>query len=823
MDDLPPPVPPKDTPEKPSMDADRATPAPASGSKRKREGHDELVYNFSNSHLEAPGYNAPSPKRSRPSLQPSDNDISDDATPVKQRNVRRKKGVNNLSNLNLRHAAERQARQSAESQPVPRESRFQEGSLTDRPSNQPPTAFTRFSRTDSGNIQLVDDLMDDYHNGMPSPHRSVEIDIGREKAQIAQPTTVVPTHAPSTDENNGFFFRVGRSLAASLHPVRMWKQVYQETHEELRQKNIVEFERKRALKEEAERRYAQMKASGQFEPRHVSRTSAADSNITLRDSGVIFASGTPSLEHKRATSHGSQLTFPTDNANYISESEACEAAPSAAKTFRSRLSFKRPSLQNLRFDLKRTKSEFNLNAAANSQRDSSSSASPVKAEFGDSALKKSQSKIDMRKQYKLSKRVSNLESKLQLARKELDDALVEASPMPKLGNKYERFTPYSTIKRPTFIPGKLESLPSERLLDPSHFNFEVDEVDQVMEDRAKTVNDLEGGAREPQPLKGVDLMDLSEEQDEETLRVSRAHPYPTRASSLFNLNNKNIEHTTKASTSEHDETTNHDTQTDKMNAENPSVETNESRSEPDKAASYASLDAKLKALDANVKMAAKKPTHRKKRKSGDDLKDYKPENDDDDDEDAVWELMGVNTKKRRKSAGTTKKMSPTKTPAKSSNLISDQPEVHATSSEARKEDAEAIEPSESNDGVTTEPNVNIRKSIDSQHVPLAPVVEEEEVASINGDPVKKPTDSPQRDSDEELMTRAAAAARKHRSHSPMERDDAVLAKQVDGTADQAAVVIKSGGAKSSRSRSRPRSKKGSGKVDESFEWPEDVF
>jgi hypothetical protein len=821
MDDLPPPVPPKDTPEKPSMDADRATPAPASGSKRKREGHDELVYSFHNSHLEASGFDAPSPKRSRPSLQPSDNDISDDATPVKQRNVRRKKGVNNLSNLNLRHAAERQARQSDESQLVPRESRFQEGSLTDKPSNQPPTAFTRFSRTDSGNIQLVDDLMDDYHNGMPSPHRSVEIDIGREKAQIAQPTTVVPTHSASTDENNGFFFRVGRSLAASLHPVRMWKQVYQETHEELRQKNIAEFERKRVLKEEAERRYAQMKASGQFEPRHVSRTSAADSNITLRDSGVIFASGTPSLEHKRATSHGSQLTFPTDNANYISESEAREHAPSAAKTFRSRLSFKRPSLQNLRFDLKRTKSEYNLAAAANSQRDSSSSASPVKTEFGDSALKKSQSKIDMRKQYKLSKRVSNLESKLQLARKELDDALVEASPMPKLGNKYERFTPYSTIKRPTFIPGKLESLPSERLLDPSHFNFEVDEVDQVMEHRAKAVTDLESGSRERQPLKGVDLMDLSEEQDEETARISHAQPYPPRASSLFSLNNKNIEHITEDSTTDPTQTTNNHIDTDNMDVDNPSVETNESRNEPDKAASYASLDAKLKALDANVKLAAKKPTNRKKRKSGDDMKDYTPGNDDEDDEDAAWELMGVNTKKRRKSAGATKKKSPTKTPSKSATLVNNQAEVHTASSEAKKDDTQAIEPSEPNDGLIAEPNV--RKSLDSQHIPLPPVVEEEEVASINGDPVKKPTDSPQRDSDEELMTRAAAAARKHRSHSPMERDDMVLAKQVDGSAEQAAVVAKSGGAKSSRSRSRPRPKKGSGKVDESFEWPEDVF
>ncbi|KAM0711159.1 hypothetical protein Q7P35_001898 [Cladosporium inversicolor] len=813
MDDpmsLPPPVPPKDTPDRPprpsTMDTDRAT--PASGSKRKRDGHDELAYNLRNSHLEAPDSQAHTPKRSRPSLQPSDSDASDDATPVQPRNVRRKKGVNNLSNLNLRHAAERQARQSAESQPVPRESKFQEGSLTDKPSGQPPTAFTRFTRTDSGNIHLVDDLMEDYHNGMPSPHRSVEIDIGREQAQTAQPTSAISSQAPSAEENNGFFFRFGRSLAASFHPVRMWKQVFEETHEELRQKNLAEIQRKKALKEEAERRYAQMKASGQFEPRVLSRASLADSNITLRDSGVIFASGTPSMEHKRATSHGSSL------ANFASENETPEVAPSATKTFRSRLSFKRPSLQNLRFDLKRAKSDYTLAAAANSQRDSSSSVSPVKAEFVGSALKGSQSKIDMRKQYKLSKRVSNLESKLQLARKELDDALVEASPMPKLGNKYERFTPYSTIKRPTFIPGKLESLPSERLLDPSQYNLETDEPNQVMDDHVKAATDLKAGSTEPL----AHLVDLSEpdEPEEDTIRVTRARPYPPRASSLFNLNNKNIEDADEETAGDHTEPTKEDTKRDNMDVDSPSVEANGSRSEPTKAMSNASLDAKLKALDANVKMASKKPTNRKKRKSGDDMKDYKSRADDDDDEDAAWEKLGSRNK-RRKSSGAPKKQAASK-----SATASDEPATNNTHDDADDADADNIKPAEPNDDVAAEPTA--RKSLDSQHAILAPVVEEdgEEAGSIKGDPVKKPTDSPQQDADTQLMTRAAEAAREHRSRSPPAHEEASLFKQMDGSAEQAAVVTKSGGAKSTKS-GHSRSRKDKTKADESFEWPDDVF
>jgi hypothetical protein len=806
---LPPPVPPKDTPDRPSrpstMDTDRAT--PASGSKRKRDGHDELAYNLSNSHLEAQGSEAHTPKRSRPSLQPSDNDASDDATPVQPRNVRRKKGVNNLSNLNLRHAAERQARQQAESQPLPRESKFQEGSLTDKPSGQPPTAFTRFTRTDSGNIHLVDDLMEDYHNGMASPHRSVEIDIGREQAQTAQPTSAISSQAPSAEENNGFFFRFGRSLAASFHPVRMWKQVFEETQEELRQKNLAETRRKKALKEEAERRYAQMKASGQFEPRVLSRASLADSNITLRDSGVIFASGTPSTEHKRATSHGSSL------ANFASESETPDVAPSATKTFRSRLSFKRPSLQNLRFDLKRAKSDYNLTAAANSQRDSSSSVSPVKAEFGGSALKSSQSKIDMRKQYKLSKRVSNLESKLQLARKELDDALVEASPMPKLGNKYERFTPYSTIKRPTFVPGKLESLPSERLLDPSQYNLETDEAKQVTDDRDNAATEVEAG----DPLQH--LMDVSEpdEPEEDTIRMTRARPYPPRASSLFNLNNKNIEDTNEEVVADHTEPTKEDTERESMDVDSPSAEVNGSRNDPKKAASYASLDAKLKALDANVKMASKRPTNRKKRKSGEDMKDYKPEADDDD-EDAEWEKLGSRNK-RRKSSGAPKKKTPSK-----STTTSDEPATNDTHNEAENDGADPIESTSPNGDATAEPSA--RKSLDSQHAILAPVAEEdgEEAGSVKGDPVKKPTDSPQQDADHQLMlmTRAAEAAREHRSRSPPTREEALLFKQMDGSAEQAAVVTKSGGAKSTKS-AHGRSRKEKGKADESFEWPDDVF
>ena len=828
--DGPPPVPRKNTPPVKAsmpMDPGRVTPRPASSaSKRKREALDEHVYNLRSNHSEAPDAEAydyahtHTPKRSRPSLPGPDNDASDDATPVQQHNIRRKKGVNNLSNLNLRHAAERQARLHAERQPVPRESRFQEGSLTDRPSNKPPTVFTRFIRTDSGNIQQVDELMEDYHNGMPSP--TVEIDVNREEAQLLPSAAAITPRAEGTDENNGFLFRFGRSLAASFHPVRMWKQVWEETTEELRQKNIAEYQRKKALKEEAERRYAEMKASGQFETRTLSRASVTDSSIKTRDSGVMLEQETPSLNHKRSISYGSQLAPPTIDSSNYSESEAPDNTQSVVKTLKSRLHFKRPSLQNLRFDLKRTKSEYNIGAAANIQRDSSSSVSPVKADLEGSALRKSHSRVDMRRQHKLSKRVSDLEVKLQYARRELDDALVQASPVMKAGNKYERVTPNSTIRRPRFIPGKLESLPSERLLDPSLYYTEDEDAKKVTQDRAKAVADLEGVSIEPSEDDYV--MDAPQDNEEETIRASHARPYPARASSLFSLNNNNIENSNEETAAGATNTTLDEMDDKTTDVKKQSAATADPKK---KTSSYASLDAKLKALDANVKMAAKKPAQRKKRKTGDDLKDYTPEDDDEDDDNADWDKIGSKAKRRKSNNSATQRKSTGK-----SGPDPDEPAVAATTEGHDNDSDEANSPSKQVDEVTADRT--IRMSLDSQAGALEPVLEESEEATFapNGDPIKKSkyrSSMPiyQPGSDEDLMTRAAAAARLHRSHSPPDAEKAVLSKQHHDNTQQIRAGSEGGSAKSVKSaksnRSRIPKQVAKAKVDKNFEWPEDVF
>lgn len=427
----PPPVPPKDTPKAAKMDVDQA---PASGSKRKREAHDDTVYEYRNGSLEPVDADAHTPKRTRSSLRQSDGEHSTDTTPVNQRNLRRKKKVGNLSNLNLRHAAEQQ-RQAKEQQA--RESKFQEGSLTDKPSAQPPSAFTRMIRTDSGSIKQIDELMEGYNDAEPGA--SVELAVEQEKALLPQTVDQITAAQTAQREDAGGFFRFGRSFASNFHPVALWNKLWNETRDDLMRQNIEEAERKRMQKEEAEARYAEMKQAGQLGLKPVSHINTelhvSAEDLTPRDSAIVVESARTSRDHQRNISSTSQLLLPPhrDDISSHSGSEVPDTASKSKGTFRSRFTFKKPSVSNLKDGLKRVKSDFNLAAAAGANRESSSSVSPVKADFEHSGLTRSQSKFDLKKQHKLSKRVSNLETKLQQARRELDEALVEASPAPKLG------------------------------------------------------------------------------------------------------------------------------------------------------------------------------------------------------------------------------------------------------------------------------------------------------------------------------------------------------------------------------------------------------
>ena len=802
-----PPVPPKDTKYLTKMEIDHAPTAPHSGSKRKREPQDEGAY------LEPVDSDDQTAERSHSNQRQGDISASEDNSSGKPRLVRRKKGSQNLSNLNLRHAAEQQGKKQASPRTKARVSKFIEGSLTDKPIQKPPSIFLRKIPTNSGNIPQVDELMENYHNEKFMPLESIEQKIKHEKAMIPQRVAKINAANAKQEESKGFF-QFGRQFATNFHPVTLWNRLWNESKEELARKDMEEAERKEAerkaqLKAMYEEQYAQMKKAGQFPTKYVGRqvnatrasedeteTQTATQTETPRDSGVAIDDLNTLFEQKRNISAASQLLPPKDDATDRPASEIPDNSGKTLKGFKSRLHLKTPSLSNIKTDLKRVTSDLNLGAAAAGSRQSSSSISPVKTDFENSTLRQSASKHDLKKQNKLSKRVSDLETKLNTARKELDEALVEASPMPKLGNKYERFTPVGTIKRPKFIPSKLPSLPSERIL---------------MAEQGLGVNghgnDNEKVELLPEPRSAMNLS-LKEflaerelDNDQNTIKARDQNPYPARESTLFLQDNGTIEHDlfTNGDQIHKDHRTSNPAKHPSEGIENMDPNsitngTNDSAAEPIKAADYASLDAKLKALEANVKTArnVNKP---KKRKSAakDDDKTFKPIADSDEDDEFK---EATPKKKKRKSNGdkddssppnarftrtvaTGAQSSPKSKKAKGNGSKGDgvssfsgpkkaggkQGAIEQTTAEV--ENAQAGAEEHSTDELAEDQGV-LRNSMDSNGRPLDPVYEEEEETTTI-----QLKDEPSKPTAKATPARHSRANMRSRSASPNKRAGSV--------------------------------------------------
>nr|POF17625.1 hypothetical protein CFP56_13039 [Quercus suber] len=744
-------LPPKDKPAPFVMGVNDQLLVSPSTSKRKREMHNNPLDPMQHGIESEDSLDEHTPKRSRNSNHASDVEASEENTPARQRGLlRRKQKIGNLSHLNLRHKAQQQ-QQSTQGKAGSdvRDSKFQEGSLTDKPSVKPPSIFTRMVRTDSGNLAQVDDLMADYHDGLTMPSESADEAVEREKAMMDQRVDAISAESSKRDDNGGFL-RFGRQFVSgfSFHPVNLWNKVWNDTKDELINKNLEEAERLARQKAEAEARYAEMKKTGQFKMQPVGMmesTLPQSHNVSSpRDSGIVLDPFHGAEEQQRDLSTSTINVHPvqsTENAHSsASGSEAPDSAAKMSRGFMSRLHFKRPSFSNL----KRVRSDINLSATSN--RDFSTSISPIKSEL-DSALRRSVSKIDLKKQHKLSKRVSDLELRLQQARQELDDALVDASPVPQLNSKYQRFVPSGTVRRPKFMPGKLPTLSSQQIFDPAQLSFGED-MDQ---ERVKPRSEV-------QDRQALDLTTAFEDDGEETIKAPREKSYPVRASTLFDLDNldtvNRVEPDIMRPSGHTSNQKNQPDQASAMECADSSQATAEvGGAEPNNSANYSSLDAKLKALDAQVKTMTK--SKNRKRKSGDKDGMFKPTGDHDDDADEVGDDAGdkrlVKRKKSKKRKVTNKNdSSPSTKRLKSVNddqnspksqkpvkLVADKtsltPLVGGMS--LKKQITVEVE-SESDDeigsiGVATDAGGLLdvppgRLSLDSQAVSLEPVYEEEE-------------------------------------------------------------------------------------------------
>ncbi|KAI9803959.1 MAG: hypothetical protein M1833_000240 [Piccolia ochrophora] len=315
-----------------------------------------------------------------------------------------------------------------------RSSRFQEGSMNDRVSNRPPKEFVGARHTNNHNEQ----------NDGYDQHKLTD------RSGSATHQTVLGGNLEDHDSSSSSgIFRFGRSLAAAFNPFHVWGRRVP-TKSLVRDSKLMDERRARA-----EKTYAELKANGQFQK-----------NVTKwnRDSGIDVdsynnASGESGTEVQEQTHD--QLLKPFAEVK-PERGRSISPAPRAESARGGKFRIKTPSLMSL----KKTRSELSLpmeqprsssRSAALDEASASTTTLPFLLGSDSAKLQKQPSRKDLQKQQKLSKRVSDLECKLETARRELKEARGNAPTLSVV----------SPGARQTFIPGALPSLPSQVVFSQS--------------------------------------------------------------------------------------------------------------------------------------------------------------------------------------------------------------------------------------------------------------------------------------------------------------------------------------------------------------------
>ncbi|KAI4716501.1 hypothetical protein E4T48_07311 [Aureobasidium sp. EXF-10727] len=587
------------------------------------------------------------PKRSRPSPSPKQ----------QPRSIRRKDARYGLSSLN-----KRQAEVADVFVPDTRPSRFQEGSMSDKPSAQPPSLFTRdHSNNSLPTLANVDDLMTQYHqeNSTPAvyhtPRPAVDHDLKPTTSHPLQDEPVesrppLPFSAPTFDsippstnssvKPAGGLFRFGKMVASTFNPANVWEsfsRTWKESKEDLTVRNIEE-NRKRAMNDDKvmddkamyEQAYQELKKSGQF-----NFTVVPNKALTSPRLGGSSQFGSPVRQPLTSPRHAAAYArlrpdadFPNsrDTSLDLTVDAAAAAPPQLAALFNPstepasprHLSPEKPISKRKSFftlrgaslrapslsSLKRGRSHANLSETIlrtsedkDKRNPSMSPEKPAHNHLTLQSLPRSQSKKELNRAVKLNKRVSDLESKLADARRELNNAITNASPLPPLPSRFEKFTPTSKSKftraRFGLSSSKLPSLPSESLIQADALAQAQNTPSLVRPKPTHSQSfDLTHLRSPAQQRDSVIVLDTPRSEIQSFLPVDYYSQVPMDPAAL---------------------------------ASSEVADQSEAENRP-------SLDAKLKALDASIKSKTKKTPTKKRKSSSKDDGTYKPPADEEEDE-----------------------------------------------------------------------------------------------------------------------------------------------------------------------------------------------
>lgn len=322
-------------------------------------------------------------------------------------------------------------------------------------------------------------------------------------------------------------FRFGKVIANAFNSGNIW-QGFNGMWKEKERENQLKPE-KDLLKAKAELKYAELKKSGykgtqnapaRSESQDVPGIQHEDTDdsrrSSFRDSGVDV-DGYRSSSDRKNSDHfviPNQSLMPPPPLTTSRRSASPFSDASSGR--RSSIRFHKPSLEGL----KRVKSQIHLPSVKRHTEDTPSVPSVEMTDATGPGLRREVSKKDIAKQYKLSKKVSDLENKLEVARRELELSIQEAPPVPDVPAR---------IGRRKFVPGALASLPSERLLTPQTYK-DNGNVNGSNRQPAHAVDTW--STTTPAADKGTQLGEHSAEAPNEAAEANRQALWNKRASDI---------------------------------------------------------------------------------------------------------------------------------------------------------------------------------------------------------------------------------------------------------------------------------------------------
>ena len=328
--------------------------------------------------------------------------------------------------------------------------------MNDRASNRPPSLYTR-----------EDVSMEYYWSNPPTSrptNRMLDMDSNDPFVDAG-----IETNKPSG------MYRFGRAIVNAFKPVAVWRG-FNATRDEKEKQIHLEKTIMQERRDKAEKAYAELKKSdfrglqtSSNNGRNVEMLATQHGNVTdevqfisHQDSGIDmngFRSSAAPLQIGQESRVKAQPMFSPQISDIGRSKSPTFEAIAAPK---SSMQFRKPSFQNL----KKAKSNIQL-PSSKKHLTPTALDPPMKLEEVagaatiDQSLRKQPSRKDIAKQQKLSKRVSDLESQLEIARRNLKLSMNDLEVCPE---------PVSHKRSKPFKPGALPSLPSESVLNAENGN-----------------------------------------------------------------------------------------------------------------------------------------------------------------------------------------------------------------------------------------------------------------------------------------------------------------------------------------------------------------